>query len=167
MMKKGNKIKMGVGALVLIAVLLGIDQYTKSLAVKILKENGSIPILKNIFELTYVENRGAAFGILQNCQWLFVVLTAVILAVLFWFFFRMPEGRRYLPARLCLAGLAAGAVGNLIDRVGQGYVVDFFYFKLIDFPVFNMADIYVVVTILILAVLILFYYDEDEFSQKQ
>jgi signal peptidase II len=166
-MKKGNKIKMGVGALVLIAVLLGIDQYTKSLAVKILKENGSIPILKNIFELTYVENRGAAFGILQNCQWLFVVLTAVVLAVLFWFFFRMPEGRRYLPARLCLAGLAAGAVGNLIDRVGQGYVVDFFYFKLINFPVFNMADIYVVVTILILAVLILFYYDEDEFSQKQ
>jgi signal peptidase II len=135
--------------------------------VKVLKENGSIPILKNIFELTYVENRGAAFGILQNCQWLFVVLTAVVLAVLFWFFFRMPEGRRYLPARLCLTGLAAGAVGNLIDRVVQGYVVDFFYFKLIDFPVFNMADIYVVVTILILAVLILFYYDEDEFSQKQ
>jgi signal peptidase II len=166
-MKKGNKIKMGFGALVLIAVLLCIDQYTKSLAVKVLKDNGSIPILKNIFELTYVENRGAAFGILQNCQWLFVVLTAVVLAVLFWFFFRMPEGRRYLPARLCLAGLVAGAVGNLIDRVGQGYVVDFFYFKLIDFPVFNMADIYVVVTILILAVLILFYYDEDEFSQKQ
>jgi signal peptidase II len=135
--------------------------------VKVLRENGSIPILKNIFELTYVENRGAAFGILQNCQWLFVVLTAVVLAVLFWFFFRMPEGRRYLPARLCLTGLAAGAVGNLIDRVVQGYVVDFFYFKLIDFPVFNMADIYVVVTILILAVLILFYYDEDEFSQKQ
>lgn len=164
-MQQRNRIKTWMTAGVAAAVLLFLDQYTKYLAVSALKSQPSIPIIKNVFELSYVENRGAAFGILQNKQWMFVILTAAVLIILGWIFHKMPFEKRYTPVRLCITGLTAGAVGNLIDRIGQGFVVDFFYFKFIDFPVFNMADIYVVVTIILLAVLLLFYYDEEELSQ--
>lgn len=164
-MQQRNRTKTWMTAGVAAAVLLFLDQYTKHLAVSALKDQPSIPIIKNVFELSYVENRGAAFGMLQNRQWMFIILTAAVLIVLGWIFHKMPFEKRYIPARFCITGLTAGAVGNLIDRVSQGFVVDFFYFKLIDFPVFNVADIYVVVTIILLAVLLLFYYDEEELSQ--
>ena len=164
-MQQRNRTKTWMTAGVAAAVLLFLDQYTKHLAVSALKDQPSIPIIKNVFELSYVENRGAAFGMLQNRQWMFIILTAAVLIVLGWIFHKMPFEKRYIPARFCITGLTAGAVGKLIDRVSQGFVVDFFYFKLIDFPVFNVADIYVVVTIILLAVLLLFYYDEEELSQ--
>lgn len=164
-MQQRNRTKTWMTAGVAAAVLLFLDQYTKDLAVSALKDQPSIPIIKNVFELSYVENRGAAFGMLQNRQWMFIILTAAVLVALGWIFHKMPFEKRYIPARFCITGLTAGAVGNLIDRVSQGFVVDFFYFKLIDFPVFNVADIYVVVTIILLAVLLLFYYDEEELSQ--
>ena len=164
-MQQRNRTKTWMTAGVAAAVLLFLYQYTKHLAVSALKDQPSIPIIKNVFELSYVENRGAAFGMLQNRQWMFIILTAAVLIVLGWIFHKMPFEKRYIPARFCITGLTAGAVGNLIDRVSQGFVVDFFYFKLIDFPVFNVADIYVVVTIILLAVLLLFYYDEEELSQ--
>lgn len=164
-MQQRNRTKTWMTAGVAVAVLLFLDQYTKHLAVSVLKDQPSIPIIKNVFELSYVENRGAAFGMLQNRQWMFIILTAAVLVVLGWIFHKMPFEKRYIPVRFCITGLTAGAVGNLIDRVSQGFVVDFLYFKLIDFPVFNVADIYVVVTIILLAVLLLFYYDEEEISQ--
>ena len=77
----------------------------------------------------------------------------------------MPENRRYLPLRICAVLLCAGAVGNMIDRIFRGYVVDFFYFKLIDFPVFNVADIYVTTAAVILIVLIVFLYKEEDFDR--
>lgn len=143
-------------------LLLYLDQLTKKFAVAGLKDQPSIPIIKNVFELLYVENFGAAFGILQNQRFFFIVLTAVVLGGLLWLFAKIPQIKRYLPFRICLIGLCAGALGNLIDRIRLGYVVDFFYFKLIDFPVFNVADIYVVVFIACLAFLLLFYYKEEE-----
>ena len=77
----------------------------------------------------------------------------------------MPENRRYLPLRSCAVLLCAGAVGNMIDRVRLGYVIDFFYFRLIDFPIFNVADCYVVAACIVFALLVLFYYrEEDDFS---
>ena len=77
-------------------------------------------------------------------------------------FIRLPEGRRFLPLRLVGTLLTAGAIGNMIDRTLNSFVVDFLYFKLIDFPVFNVADCYVTVGAALLAVLILFYYKEEE-----
>ena len=83
---------------------------------------------------------------------------------------RIPYTKKYMPLRICSILLIAGAVGNLIDRVRLNYVIDFFYFKLIDFPIFNVADCYVVVACIIFAFLILFYYKEDsdfDFLRKQ
>lgn len=148
-----------------VAFLIFLDQITKYMAQSGLKDQPSIPIIKGVFELSYVENRGAAFGIMQNQQWFFILVTAVVLAALGWIFHKLPVERRYLPLSCCMTALTAGAVGNLIDRVRLNYVVDFFYFKLIDFPVFNVADIYVVVSIILIALLILFYYKEEELDE--
>ena len=146
-------------------LLVAFDQYTKVLALTFLKEKPGIPIIEGVFELLYVENRGAAFGMLQNKQSFFLIITLGVLLAILWFYHKLPLEKRYLPLRAVFVLLTSGAIGNLIDRVGRNYVVDFFYFKLIDFPVFNVADIYVVVSVFCLAFLILFYYKEDEFDE--
>ena len=111
-----------------------------------------------------MENRGAAFGILQNQQWLFFVITVLAVALLTFAYSKLPDEKKYRPLRFCYVFLCAGAVGNLIDRIFRGYVVDFFYFKPINFPVFNVADIYVTVSMAVLFFLILVYYKEDDFA---
>lgn len=164
-MTKQNKIKgwlLGAGAVILLVLF---DQWTKFLAVVHLKEQPAIPLWKDVFELSYVENRGAAFGMMQNKQIFFLILTAVVVVFLLFFLMRMPEGTRYLPGKVTLLFLGAGAIGNFIDRISQGYVVDFFYFKWIDFPVFNVADIYVTAAVAALAYLLLFYYSEEEIDE--
>lgn len=144
------------------AILVFLDQWTKYLAVLHLKGQNPIVIWEGVFELHYLENRGAAFGILQGQKAVFLVCTVVVLLLIAFFYSRMPVERRFLPLRLVGVLLAAGAIGNLIDRMRYSYVVDFLYFKLIDFPVFNVADCYVTVGAVLLAVLILFVYKEEE-----
>lgn len=85
----------------------------------------------------------------------FVVYTAV----------KLPARKRYVPMELCLTMIMAGAAGNLIDRVSQGYVVDFLYVKLINFPIFNVADCYVTVGTALLLVLFLWFYTDEEFER--
>ncbi len=145
-----------------LAISIGADQFTKHLAVLKLKGNSPFVIINGVFELYYSENRGAAFGMLQGRQgFFFVIAAAVILAVL-WAVYRMPSGRRYLPLMCSLFLLVSGAVGNMIDRLTQKYVVDFLYFKLIDFPIFNVADCYVVTATFLLVFLFFFFYSDDE-----
>jgi signal peptidase II len=141
-----------------------LDQATKSWAVERLQGNAPIPIIPDILELTYVENRGAAFGMMQGRQWFFLILTLIVSAGIIYILMRIPVNRRMLPAIVCLVAVLSGAIGNLIDRSLQGYVVDFIYFKPIDFPVFNIADIFVTCGMLILMILLLFYYKDDDLS---
>ena len=102
------------------------------------------------------------FGMLQGRQgFFFLIAAAVILAVL-WAVYRMPAGKRYLPLMCSLFLLVSGAVGNMIDRLTQKYVVDFLYFKLIDFPIFNVADCYVVIATFSLILLFFFFYSDEE-----
>lgn len=143
-------------------VLIALDQYTKHLAVVNLKDRPAFPVIKGIFELNYLENRGAAFGMLQDQKAFFVLIACVILIAICYILFKMPEGKRYTWLHILLVMIASGAVGNMIDRVRLEYVVDFFYFVLINFPIFNMADIYVSVACVLLAILILFYYKEQD-----
>lgn len=148
---------------ILAAVLLtALDQWTKYLAVLHLKGQSPIVLWDGAFELYYLENRGAAFGILQGQKAVFLICTAVVLVLIAFYYNRLPGGRRYTLMRVVAVLLAAGALGNLIDRMRYSYVVDFLYFKLIDFPVFNVADCYVTVGAVLLAVLILFVYKEEE-----
>ena len=139
-----------------------LDQYTKLLAVENLKNQAPIDIIENVFQLHYLENRGAAFGILQNQKIFFVIIGIIILIVALFFYSKMPHERHFIPLRICLLLIASGAIGNMIDRIRLNYVIDFFYFELIDFPIFNVADIYVTLSAGLLIVLILFYYKEDD-----
>ncbi|MFR4781848.1 MAG: signal peptidase II [Pilosibacter sp.] len=112
----------------------------------------------------YSENRGAAFGILQGKQWFFFLVAAAVVIAVLVFVAKLPSGNRYLPLYISMVLLLSGAVGNLIDRAVRGFVVDFFYFSLIDFPIFNVADCYVVCAAGLLILLIGFFYKEDELS---
>lgn len=151
-----------IGTYGMIAGLIGLDQITKQWASSFLKGKAAISIIPNVFELQYLENRGAAFGIFQNRQGMFVVMTILVLVILTYVYFRIPAQKKYFPLKVCYVLLTAGAAGNLIDRIVQGYVVDFFYFKLIDFPIFNVADIYVTVTMITVLFLLLLYYKEED-----
>ncbi|MBQ9420702.1 MAG: signal peptidase II [Lachnospiraceae bacterium] len=148
-----------------VLALIALDQWAKHLAVVHLKGQMAVSLIRDILELLYVENMGAAFGIMNGMRLIFVLLPPVVSAVLIYVYLRMPAGRRFLPARICCIGIIAGALGNWIDRLRQGYVVDFIYFKPIDFPVFNVADIYVTCSAFLIIFLLIFYYKEEEISQ--
>ena len=145
-----------------IFLLTAADQLSKIMAESALKNQGPIVLIPDIFQLEYLENQGAAFGILQNQRQVFFIITVLALIGLTFLYIRIPNKSRYRPMRGCYILFTAGAAGNFIDRVMQGYVIDFFYFKWIDFPIFNVADIYVTAAVILLLVLILFYYDEEE-----
>ena len=132
------------------------------MAITTLKDQPAYVLIDGVFELRYLENRGAAFGMMQNMQYVFVIGAVIICAVIAVLYSRMPLQRRYIPLRVCAVLLCAGAVGNVIDRIRLNYVVDFLYFRLIDFPIFNVADCYVVVACILFVLLILFYYREDD-----
>lgn len=147
-------------------VLIFFDQLTKLLAVQHLKNQAPFVLWDGVFELNYLENRGAAFGILQGQKWLLIIFTVVVLLLMTYLYFkRIPLEKRFFWLNVIIVLFFAGAVGNFIDRLVQDYVVDFFYFKLIDFPIFNIADIYVVIAAFLLLVLGFFYYKEEDFEQ--
>lgn len=142
-------------ALLMSAVLVGIDQILKVLAMEYLKPIGSYPIIPDVFHLTYVENRGAAFGMMAGQKWLLVWVTAIVIlaavAVV------MAGKIKNTTVLLAVATIMGGGVGNLIDRVYRGFVVDYVHLKIIDFAVFNFADICVTVGTAILLIYLLFY----------
>lgn len=145
-------------------LLVGLDAGTKQLAIRVLGSGREITLLPGVLSFLYVENAGAAFGILHGQQWVFYIITTVVMLGLLYFVGRMPKGKRFRPLFLVSILIFAGAIGNLIDRVMKKYVVDFIYFKLIDFPVFNVADIYVTMGCLFMVLLFLFYYKDEELS---
>lgn len=165
MEQKASKAKSVLLAAVAVIFLLVFDQVTKYLASVKLKDQEPFVIIRNVFELQYLENRGAAFGIFQGKKMLFLILTAVFLIVLCYFYFRMIGERKFRPLQILMVFLAAGAIGNMIDRIWHNYVIDFFYFALIDFPIFNVADIYITVSCIIFLILFLFYYKEEDFKR--
>lgn len=138
----------------IIALGILIDQISKLLAVKFLEPIDTLPIIKNVIHLTYVENRGAAFGMLANSRWVFMsISTVAILAMLVFLYAGFAQNLLY---EISVAMIIAGGIGNMIDRTVLGYVVDMIDFRLIDFAVFNGADSLVCVGagILILALLL-------------
>ena len=158
-------------AVISFAILVAADQITKWMAVLHLKDQSAKVLINNVFELYYLENRGAAFGIFQGKRFAFLIITVAILLALAYCFWNIPYTAKYTSLRCIIVLIGAGAVGNFIDRMSNGYVVDFFYFKWIDFPVFNVADIYVTTATALLFVVLCFYYKEEEldifrFSKK-
>lgn len=147
-----------------IALLILADQVTKYLAISKLKDTSGVTLISGVLEFQYLENRGMAFGMLQGRQMLFLVLCTFFCIALLWLFYKIPKTGYYLPLILTGGILVGGALGNFIDRAFRGFVVDFIYITLIDFPVFNVADIYVVCGGILLAILVLFYYKDEDFE---
>ena len=150
-------------SLLLCGILIALDQYSKALASAHL-QSGPIPLWEGVFELHYTINRGAAFGIFQNQIPYFLVVTTVLLIFIGYAYWRLPMDRKYRFIKGILVLLTAGAFGNLIDRAVNGYVIDFLYFKLINFPIFNVADCYVCVSAFLFFIAFLFYYKEGDFA---
>ena len=160
-MKKKKKIQLAVDVL-LTLLLIAVDQATKYFAVTKLMNQKPWVVWDGVFELHYLENRGAAFGMLQGQKIFFVLIAVIILAVILYVLIKAPYQKMYTKLHLTLVFIASGAIGNLIDRIQHDYVVDFLYFSLINFPIFNVADIYVTLASIYLVILLLFVYKESD-----
>ncbi len=136
-------------ALIFGVTLVVLDQVVKYSVGPQLEPTTLIP---GILELRYLENRGAAFGIMQGNRLFLVVLPILIVGVLIWYYRTLKISKVDKMTKVSLVLIVAGAIGNLIDRVLHGFVVDMFNFMFIDFPIFNVADICVVVGTAVLVI---------------
>lgn len=161
-MKTKKKSRMAGVLWVLLLTLL--DQVTKYIAYTTLKGSPGVPVIPGVFELFYLENQGAAFGILQNRQWFFIMIALVMMAAAVYVYYCLPSRSHYNGLRLVAVLIASGAAGNMIDRMLHRYVIDFLYFSLIDFPVFNVADCYVCAGAALLVILLFTVYRKEDFS---
>ncbi len=148
------------------AAVVVIDQVTKRLAVSGLSGIETYPLIDGVLHLTYVENTGAAFGMMKDSRWVFMVVSAaaIILLPIVIAVYR----KRYPFACVCMAMILGGGIGNMIDRVTLGYVVDFIDFRLIHFAVFNGADSFVTVgEIMLVVYMILEFIRESKAERAQ
>ena len=148
----------------LVCILLVIfDQLTKVYARTVLKGN-PIAIIEGVFSLHYLENRGTIWGLLQGKVDILLIVSLLIFVLLVYFYIRIPKTEQYRLFAWILVVIGAGAIGNSIDRMFFGYVTDFLYFELINFPIFNIADCYLTVCEFVLIYLILFGKYKDTFA---
>lgn len=164
-MEAKSKITSMLSSCIGVILLILLDQATKQAAQHTLKGSNSVPLIQGVFELQYLENRGSAFGLLQGQRSLFVIMAVLMLFFIPYIYYKIPLTKRFWYLRVTAVLFLSGAVGNAIDRILYGYVIDFFYFSLIHFPIFNVADIYVTVSTFLLVILILFYYKDEDISQ--
>lgn len=162
-MNKG-KAKRLIFDFILLIVLIALDQFTKYIAVIKLKDKAAFNIIDGVLEFNYLENKGAAFGMFQNQKIFFIFVAVILLGIIIYVLLKMPEGIKYSWLHILLVMLSGGAIGNMIDRIRFDYVVDFIYFSLINFPIFNVADMYVTVSMVIIVLLILFVFREEDFN---
>ena len=145
--------------------LIVLDQITKWLTRRhFSKKPDDVALIPKVLYFRYVENRGAAWGILQGRFQILSVLSIILIVGFVYALYKVPKTRRYMPLIIIFIFLTSGAVGNLIDRLVFGFVTDFIYFSPINFPVFNVADIYVTCSVFALCIAILFCYSEEELS---
>lgn len=147
-----------------IAVLTELDQITKVLAESKLMGKPDFKVIGDAFVFSYLRNEGAAWGMLSGKINLFLIFTVIVVLLVTYVIINLPVTKKYVPLLITCTLLVSGAAGNFIDRVRFGYVRDYIYFKLINFPVFNVADCYVTVSVVLLIILILFVYKEDDFN---
>lgn len=147
------------GALTLLVVLL--DYITKRIVSGSMVLYQSIPVIKGVFNITYVKNTGASFGMMAGARWFFVAVTVILIAAVIYYAVKNKiTDKLFLVSASFVVG---GGIGNLIDRIATGAVVDFFDFCLINFAIFNVADCFVVVGVILMAI----YYIKEEKTKKE
>ncbi|SEP88326.1 signal peptidase II [Lachnospiraceae bacterium RM5] len=162
--------------LFLFLILIFLDQLSKILVLKKLKQ--SINVVPKILNFTYVENRGVAFGFLQNKDIVIVILALIIITVILFLSVKIEKHlicadnkKKFYLIQILFIFISSGAISNMADRLRLGFVVDFLEFDFIEFPVFNIADCYVVVATFILMIVFTFFISDKEldsiFKNKQ
>ena len=152
---------MQLGVLLIVSGLVGIDQLTKWLSIQFLRRSDPVSVINGFFSLTYTENRGAAWSMFEGQRWLLIGVTSAMLLTLL-LVLLSGRFRRHRMATFGGILVIAGGVGNLIDRVFRGFVVDFLQTDFIDFPIFNVADCFVVIGAVLLFVYFVFFYSETD-----
>jgi len=139
-----------VTTIIISIILLCIDQISKLLVVNLLTKTDSITIIKNFFYLTYINNDGAAFSILVGKR-IFLILIAVLVTVMLIRYIKKNNIQNKLEL-VSISLIIGGSLGNLMDRVIRGYVIDFLDFKIFNynFPIFNLADTFIVIGVILL-----------------
>ena len=158
-MKKKNAI---IGLIISI-IIMAIDQVIKHIITSNMILDSEIKVLGDIFTIHYIRNTGTAWGMLSGHTIILVLVSIFTMMVIGYVFMNIYQSH-YTPLRVCLAMILGGALGNFIDRIRLHYVVDYLYFKLINFPVFNFADIFVTVPVIIMILLVIFKYKGDDFD---
>ena len=148
------------------------DQITKYAAVTKLKDGAAYVLIDGVLEFYYLVNTGSSWGMLAGQKALILFISAVIIALCIFMIAKSPDDVKYIPFNISLSMIIAGGIGNGIDRIRFSYVIDFIYFKAINFPVFNVADIFVTCGAVLFILLILFKYKEKDlyfmkFNQKK
>jgi signal peptidase II len=157
-----NSRKMLAVDLLLFVVLLAADQLTKHVIRIKLELHSYFNVIDKVLQIYHYENRGAAWGILQGQRVLFIIMAVVVACILAFVIIRIPPEKKYIRLNTALMMIAAGAIGNTIDRAMNGSVTDFIYVVLINFPIFNVADMYIVIATFWLVIMILFIYKDEE-----
>ncbi|MFG6325855.1 MAG: signal peptidase II [Lachnospiraceae bacterium] len=156
-----------------ISGLIMLDQLSKAFASSNLKNSDSVTVIKGFFDLTYVENRGAAWGVLSGRISILVIITVILIPIFVFCMLRIYKNKELLDSsklkrvsllHFDLILLLSGAVGNFIDRIIKGYVVDFFQFTFFDFPVFNVADCYITIGAVFFIVIYMFLLKDDDIT---
>lgn len=150
--------------LILLIILIAIDQGSKYWVRTVLINKEKIDIIPDVLNLQYSVNTGAVWGVFSGRVDFLKILTLILLIIILFLYFKIPEGRKYKVLKLLAVFIIAGAAGNLIDRFYLGHVVDFIYFEIINFPLFNFADSCLTVSSIILFILAMFYYKEEDFA---
>ena len=148
-----------------VAILVLVDQITKYWVRNQFMDGGDIPLIPGVFRIVFHKNDGAVWGLLSgknNAVIFLSIMTVIILFVIIFLYIRIPKTRHYFPLVIISLFVISGAIGNFIDRTLFGYVTDFLYIELINFPVFNIADCYITISIFIIFILMLTYYRNDE-----
>ena len=140
-------------SIIIIGAIIALDQFIKFKVIEEIMPYSSLEVIKNLFYITYVENRGISFGLFKGNRTIFIILILIISLVLCFYIFKL--NKRYIGITICLALIVSGAIGNLIDRIRLGYVVDYIHFTFFP-PVFNLADSAIVCGAIILSCLLIF-----------
>jgi signal peptidase II len=170
--KKIAKSKMIALCSVLVIIAIVLDQVTKYMAMTRLKDRAAYVLIDNVLEFYYLVNTGSSWGMLAGQKILILFISVIIIALCLFMIAKSPDDVKYIPFNISLSMIIAGGIGNGIDRIRFSYVIDFIYFKAINFPVFNVADIFVTCGAALFILLILFKYKEKDlyfmkFNQKK
>jgi len=149
---------------IIFSVIVVLDRVSKYFVEIRLKNNPAYPLFPKYLELYYLENSGAALGILKDQKYFFLLFSGLLLMLALYCIYKTPSKRKYVAFHFFLIFISAGSLSNSIDRILYGYVIDFIHINIINFPIFNIADFFVTLGAVSLAVLILFFFKEDDLN---